>query len=77
MVQFNSDMAEKLGTKIIRDLVSRGCTRWAIHKELGVSYNAVTDMMIGKYCDDRHIPRLQQFRYKFYLDKGLNPFGDK
>lgn len=76
MVEF-TEMAEKLGTQIIRDLVSKGCTRWKIMRELGVSYNAVTDMMLGKYCSDKHIPRLQQFRYQFYINKGLNPFGDK
>jgi hypothetical protein len=73
MVEFSETM-EKLGTRIIRDLVAKGCSRWQIMKVLGVSYNAVTDMWIGKYCHDRHVSRLQEFRYKYFLEKGIPLF---
>ena len=80
-MQLNQEFMEKLGTQIIRDLVSKGCSRWHIMKEVrrienrpNLSYNTVTDWYIGKYCDESHEKTLQQIRYEYCMSKGISPF---
>lgn len=75
-------MQEKLGNKIVRDLIAKGCSRWEIMKQIRVrenrpnfAWNSVKDWEIGKYCSDVHLPHLQAFRYEWCINKGIDPFG--
>lgn len=75
-------MGKELGSKIVRDLVSKGCTKWKIMREMqkrenkpSLAYNTVMAWERGQFCADVHIPHLQQFRYEFYIQNGLDPFN--
>lgn len=74
-------MGKELGAKIVRDLISKGCTKWEIMKQMrkrennpNLAYNTVMAWERGQFCADVHIPHLQALRYEFYIQRGLDPF---
>lgn len=75
MVCFNDMQKEKIGVKIVQELIRLGYTKYRLAKDMGVARPTVYAWQVGLYFDEaKHLKHLQDLRYQYIIKKNLDPF---